>query len=288
MKTLKMRSIILYVFAIFLLFGIYTFHLGQSDSTNTEIIKLELVGGSVLIGTIVFEDSTSITISLLSNNETTIQKNAILERTNVSPNIKEGEYWLDDPNSTRLFFAPTGRGLKTGQGYFAAYEVLFPMIAYGINDYITLAGGISLLPGAEVQLLYFAPKVNVLSTQNFDLSVGWLYVGLIGESNSDPLPFNLLYTVGTYTFDENALTGGLGIDVKSGKAMLMIGGELRVSQTAKLLTENWFFNGGEVNFISFGVRFFGKSLAADFGFILPFIKDEDTVFIPWLGFAYNF
>ena len=32
--------------------------------------------------------------------------------------IKEGEHWFPNPNSTRLYFAPTGRMLRKGEGYF--------------------------------------------------------------------------------------------------------------------------------------------------------------------------
>ena len=40
--------------------------------------------------------------------------------------FKDGEYYGTDPNYTRLFFAPTGRALKKGSGYFADYELVFP------------------------------------------------------------------------------------------------------------------------------------------------------------------
>lgn len=35
--------------------------------------------------------------------------------------IKKGKYWFPNPNATRLYFAPTGRMLKQGEGYFADY-----------------------------------------------------------------------------------------------------------------------------------------------------------------------
>jgi len=40
--------------------------------------------------------------------------------------FKDGEYYGTDPNYTRLFFAPTGRALKKGAGYFSDYELVFP------------------------------------------------------------------------------------------------------------------------------------------------------------------
>jgi hypothetical protein len=61
--------------------------------------------------------------------------------------IKEGKYWFPNPNATRLFFGPTGRMLRQGKGYFSDYYVFFPAVTYGINDHVTLGGGMSLVPG---------------------------------------------------------------------------------------------------------------------------------------------
>jgi hypothetical protein len=52
-----------------------------------------------------------------------------------------------DPNYSRLLFAPTGRPLRAGDGYFSDYELLFPGVAYGLTDNVTLAGGVAIVPG---------------------------------------------------------------------------------------------------------------------------------------------
>ncbi len=92
-----------------------------AEQTDSTIIRLELIGGSTLIGRIASEDSTSITINLLSNTTTTIEKKSIEKREPVEKNLYNGQYWIDDPNGTRLFFAPTGRGLMSGNGYISFY-----------------------------------------------------------------------------------------------------------------------------------------------------------------------
>ena len=100
--------------------------------------------------------------------------------------------------------------------------------------------------------------------------------------------FNILYSVTTYSQKNFSVTAGLGIETIDKKPVLMLGAELRTSEYAKLITENWFFADSEVQFISLGIRFFGKHIAADFAFITPWNTDADFHLFPWIGFAYNF
>ncbi len=55
--------------------------------------------------------------------------------------FKEGKYWFPNPNATRLFFAPTARMLKKGEGYFADYFIFFPTFTFGVTNNFTLGGG---------------------------------------------------------------------------------------------------------------------------------------------------
>lgn len=195
-----------------------------------------------------------------------------------------------DSNRTRLFLAPTGRPLKQGQGYFSAYQIFFPFVAIGVTDFLSMAGGISLLPAAEEQIIYLAPRLTPLHFKDVDVSAGVLYVSATGADFSG---VGIVYGVGTYGTRDAALTAGLGWGFAEGEIsnepVLMLGGELRVSNSVKLLTENWIppSSGGFV--YSFGVRFFGENLAADFG-LLGWSKgiSDGFPFFPWIGFAYNF
>lgn len=90
-----------------------------------------------------------------------------------SSSIKKGQYWFQNPHATRLYFAPTGRMLKQGEGYFANFYIFLTGITYGITDNITIGGGISLFPGVPVdeQIFYFTPKIGVKATKNFNIAV---------------------------------------------------------------------------------------------------------------------
>lgn len=262
--------------------------LAQADSTVTGLTYIELKDGSTFSGYVIEETEETLKIRTLANLEIEVPKLQIIKREIISGEIRDGELWYGDPNTTRMFFAPTGRGLKAGQGYFSVYEIFFPFIAIGITDWLAIAGGISLIPGADNQVIYIAPKITPIRTENFDLSGGVLYLKPPGESEGG----GVAYGIGTYGTSKASITFGLGFGFSGGdfaeKPILVLGGDVRVSKSVKLMTENWIVL-GEGSVLSFGIRFFGKSLAADFGLVYPTDSGGDGFpFFPWLGFAYNF
>jgi hypothetical protein len=261
----------------------------QHDSPGNEVHRIELKDGSVIIGTILAEDSISIKFRTLSNVEMIIQKEQIISMEVITGKTVAGEFWRKDPNETRLMFATTGRALKAGQGYFSVYEIFFPFFAFGITDFFAVAGGMTLFPGAEEQLLYIAPKITPFRFENIDIAAGVLYMKIPDEEEGT----GIVYGVGTYGTERAALTFGVGFAFSGGdladKPIFVLGGELRTSKSLKIITENWILPDGEVQLLSLGVRFFGKKLAADFGLIYPAGGDTGGFpFVPWIGFAYNF
>jgi hypothetical protein len=274
---------------IFLLLIIPNFSQAQADSTTTKLEKLELSDGSILIGSVVSEDNQTIQFHTQAGVVMTIEKSKIKNRKLLQGQYVSGELWNNDPNRTRLFFAPTGRALKAGQGYFSAYEIFFPFIAVGVTDFLTLAGGVTLFPGATSQLFYFAPKITPLSLEKFDLSAGVLFIKIPNESDWA----GITYGVGTYGTEKAALTAGLGFGFFGGdfaeKPVYVLGGEVRMGKGTKFITENWLIPGSDVQIVSGGIRFFGENLAADFAFFYPAGADtEGFPFLPWIGFVYNF
>jgi hypothetical protein len=264
--------------------------LSQHDTTYQKPHLVILNDGSELVGNIVSEDSISINFKTYGNISMSIPKNQVKSIEILQGDIINGEYIRFDPNQTRLFFAPTARPLKAGQGYFSAYEIFFPFLAVGVTDYLTLAGGFSLIPGANSQLLYLAPKITPVQIDKFSLAGGVLY---LNSTSGGADGAGIIYTVGTYGDQSASFTAGLGwgfygSDIAD-KPVLMLGGEARLSNHTKFITENWIPPNSDVVILSFGIRFFGENLAADLGFIRPTISNTSGFpFIPWLGFAYNF
>ena len=101
------------------------------DTSKTEIFKISLKDGSILIGKVISENDDIIIFETNSGIKSEIPKVEIKKRDIVTNKLVEGEVWESDPNQTRLFFSPTGRALDKGEGYFAIYEIFFPFIAVG-------------------------------------------------------------------------------------------------------------------------------------------------------------
>ena len=265
-------------------------HAQHDSSEVAKVYRLSLIDGSEIVGIVLKEDSALVDFQSVSKITMRVPRDQIKAIVPLAGRIVQGEFRKSDPNHTRLFFAPTGRSLKNGQGYFSAYEIFFPFIAVGVGDVVTLAGGMSLIPGASSQIFYFAPKITPLHLQNFDLSAGVLYINALGSDFSGG---GIVYGVGTYGSSDHALTIGLGWGFAGGeianKPILLVGGEIRLSNSIKLISENWIPPGTDLVLYSFGFRFFGENLAADLGFFRPSKMDTGGFpFVPWIGFAYNF
>jgi hypothetical protein len=190
-----------------------------------------------------------------------------------------------DPNRTRLFLMPTARPIGAGQGYFSAYELFFPTVALGIGSSVSVAGGMSLIPGSSSQLLYFAPKVTVLNSRSVSLAIGGLFLGSGGDDDGT----SVLYAAGTFGNERASLTFTARIPTEPDQnSLFVIGGELQTSESFKLISENWIFD--DYILYGFGFRFFSGKLAADLGFFRSSTQSDvdGFPFFPWLGFAYNF
>jgi len=255
------------------------------DSADV-VVEIELKDGSELLGKIIEETPEKYVFITTLGIKMDIPKQIVDQVKTIEGKWKNGEFKRTDPNRTRLFFAPTARSLKAGTGYFSAYEIFFPFIAVGITDYLILSGGMSLFPYTDDQMLYIAPKIKLFSNELLDIGGGILYSKF--QKNS----FGIAYGVATIGDPFAAFTGGLGWGFENGEfsssPLLMLGGEIQLSDHVKLISENWFLPNDEDPVISFGVRFFGASLAADFALIKIPGNGNGFPLFPWLGFAYNF
>ncbi|MDD5427019.1 MAG: hypothetical protein PHN52_11130, partial [candidate division Zixibacteria bacterium] len=108
----------------------------------TQIIKVS--DGTTLMGKITRIGETDITFQT-SMGELTVAIVSIKEIREVkSSSVKGGGYWFPNPNRTRLYIAPTGRILESREGYFAVADLFFPSFAFGLTDFITIGGGMTL------------------------------------------------------------------------------------------------------------------------------------------------
>lgn len=270
-----------------------------SDSTRlTHLVRTR--DGSTLVGRLV--DSTADSIRIETRGGTlSLARADIAELRQVKADaIRDGVYWVENPNPTRLFFAPTGRMLERKEGYFSDTYLLFVNVAAGVTSRITMGGGMSLIPSADFSdnLFYLTPKVGLVRSDRFNLAAGAL-VGIVGfddDLGGDAVgrTFGIAYGVATVGSRENSATIGAGVPFAGGRfaknPALMIGGESRVARRASLVTENYFFSDAEDvhGLVSYGVRFLGERMSVDLAFWN--VPGEEFIFpgIPYVAFSVKF
>jgi hypothetical protein len=266
------------------------------DSLRTHVLRTR--DGSTLIGRLISETTDSVRFE--SNGATfTLARAQIDELRTIEPGqLRRGEYWFPDPNRTRLFFAPTGRMLAQGEGYFYDTYLLLLGVAGGVTSNFTMGGGMSLIPSDNPQnnVFFLTPKIGLVDKPNFALAAGAL-IGFAGFEDIDTKDRNLgiLYGVGTFGSAEHHLDVGAGWGYAGGKVSgdpaIMIGGATRISQRASLLTENYFVPSVSDNgLISYGFRFFGEKLSVDLAFANAVGPNTSLVFpgVPYVAFAVKF
>jgi hypothetical protein len=215
--------------------------------------------------------------------------------------MRRGVYWPPNPAETRLFFAPTGRMLDKGEGYFSDTYLFFLNFVGGLTRRVTLGGGFSVFPTGDFtdNILYLTPKVGLVQTPRFNLAAGALlgFAGFgsidLGGGNSNS--FGILYSVATAGSSDASVTFGAGVAYAgsdfANRPLLMLGGEKRVARRVSLVTENYALPGDNGSLVSYGVRFFGDRLSTDLAFWNLFgVEDPDPVFpgIPYVAFAVKF
>jgi hypothetical protein len=205
----------------------------------------------------------------------------------VTGRVVSGEFRRADPNPTRLFFGPTGRSLKRGEGYVGVYEILLPFVQVGVTDSLSVGAGTPLVFGeGSAHPFWITPKLQVYGSESLQASVGLMHFLNVGDGN-----LGIAYVVGTRGTADSALTAGVGYaydrsyDDNNGAPVLMIGGEHRVTRGLKLVTENYIFSGGGV--VTGGVRWIGEHFSADLGLVVP-TDGGSTVAFPLVNVVYSF
>jgi hypothetical protein len=254
------------------------------DSTHLQIVTL--TDGSTIFGRIVSVSADTVSFQTGAGTMQLSIK-AIRDIRQISAeDVREGDYWFPNPNSTRLFFAPTGQQLKQGEGYFSDYELFFPGVAIGVTDNISIGGGISLFPAsASDQVYYVTPKIGFSPSDKVHLATGVLFAGTNGGTGG------IYYGVGTFGDGNGSVTVGGGYGFAGGKIQSkpvgMLGAEYRISRRLGIVTENYLLPVADNNVLySFGFRFMGEKLTTDLA--LANVSGSQIIGVPYVDFVFRF
>ena len=276
-------------------------------------VAILLKDGSRLVGRVLSQDESRIHVVTAGGVALDIDRNQV-DRIESASAVADSAQRPSDSNTTRLLFAPTGRPLPQGAGYFSDHYVVFPGIAYGITDNISIGAGISVVPGlsAGEQLLYAVPKVGKQFSDTFALSAGALLAR--GGDSEDGANLNVGFAMATFGRPDRSVTLGAGVArtvendytsefvngrfvsrrerVASHTPIVVFGGTARISNRVSFISENWLILGEDLDLseqpFSVGVRFLGDRLSADVGLVLVGAALDEGFPIPWLSVTYHF
>ncbi|WP_426493521.1 hypothetical protein [Hymenobacter sp. 102] len=155
--------------------------------------------------------------------------------------------WHDIGSGNRLFFAPTARNLRKGEGTLQVISLYALGVNYGFTDYFSMGALVSVVPGIPLgdQLLALTPKLSARLSDQWHVGAGAMYLRVPSDySNKPGYGVGILYGVATYGSAENNFTMGLGYGF-AGREMgrtplLQIGGQTRISRRVSLISENYF------------------------------------------------
>jgi hypothetical protein len=249
--------------------------------------ELVLRDGTRAYGRVERIDGASVTFKTTAG--ATIEVNAadIVSLRPAAGRIVDGEFRRADPNPTRLFFGPTARSLKRGEGYVGVYEIVLPFVQVGITDRVSVGAGTPLIfGGGSEHPFWITPKVQVFEREQTQASVGVMHFLNVGDG-----ALGIAYVVATRGTADSAATVGVGYaynrsyDNSDGVAVVMVGGEHRVRRGMKVITENYVFNGGGI--VTGGVRWLGERFSADLALVVPF-DGSSVIGFPLVNVVYSF
>jgi len=223
-----------------------------------------------------------------------------LERSSQAGKMVQGEFWQANNYATRHFWGPSGYGLKKGQGYYQNTWVLLNQVSYGFTDHFTL--GLGLVPtflfGAREYIpFWLTPKFSFpYKNGKGAFGFGTILFGLLRSDVNEGI--GILYGANTFGTPDRQFTIGLGYGYSTDGGLadypsISLSGQRRLSKRWVFLTENYMLavgnDDGLLGFISAGARYMGKSIALDFGGVMPYGGGIDfLIAVPWLGITVPF
>ncbi|WP_133271393.1 hypothetical protein [Hymenobacter radiodurans] len=177
--------------------------IGTPDSLG-QMYSVELRTGTSFIGRLVAQRAGEYEFQTTDVGRITVQQ-ANIKNMQPLTSDQAGRGWEPVGNGTRLFFAPTARTLRKGEGYVQDIDIFIVGGNYGITNNISIGGLVGLFPGAGLNILAITPKVGVAVTEKFSVGAGVLFASVFGETGG------IGYGLGTYGTADNNVTLGSAI-----------------------------------------------------------------------------
>ena len=195
--------------------------------------------------------------------------------------------WRDNPAKNKLFVTQTGKMLDKGSGYYQNTYIFFSNFSYGITNSFSIDAGFSMIPGLGIENQMFTAGAKIGTSLNSTLYIS----GNIKYYKFFDIDEGVSSLFGSITYSKSRLdlTAGTGVGLAEGSssdALLILGGQYRISERFAFISENIFFPTGEnesTALVSFGGRIIGSKSAFDLGFF----GIEETL-IPFVSYTLKF
>ena len=215
----------------------------------------------------------------------------LLAAGNLAAQVDTTRLEMDTINHCRLLAGPTARSLPEDKGYINLAGIIFPNFGYGITDEIMIRGGITPFT-ISGNILYFGlGQLQVAQYGDLAIAGGILLTDITGGARNWE---NTFYGYGAVSYGTDAVAihaafgGGYSSTRESSTAVFMIGGEVKVARTTKLISENWIVAESGSAAYSLAVRIFGTALTGELGGVI--VTDLRTFkigsVVPWLGITF--
>jgi hypothetical protein len=273
----------------------------DTPERDTAIYEFRTMTGSRTLGWIARTHGDTIVFRSFEGGEWRLDGGTALLR-RARGTVVQGEFWREDQNHSRLFFAPTARTLHQGQAYAGLFTIL-PFVGVGVSDHVTMAGGFNPFGGELASMdIWLAPKVRVRADANRQFAVGGFFLQvdinpIDWEDDYYYAPDREMYRLGigygvaTFGSADQAVHVGAGVAREFGsdartRALGMLGGEYRLSRRWKLLTENWLML-PDYPVVSVGARMIGDRWTYDLG-LMALLAENGLPYVPIISFSYAF
>jgi hypothetical protein len=199
--------------------------------------SVELASGNAFVGMLVAATPQELEFETKDLGKVRIQRINLKQM--VLLTTTQAQMGYDDVgNGNRLFFGPTARNLRKGEGAVQDVYIFLLGVNYGITDNISMGTLFSWIPGAGSDNLFaLTPKLSFPVGDKVHVGGGMLLFFQRDDS------FNLTYANTTYGSADNNLTAGVGYVFVRGEyvstPIFMLGGAARVARRISLMNETY-------------------------------------------------
>ena len=123
--------------------------------------RIETIMGTIFTGTLVSMSLTNLEFDAQEMGHISLAYSQVRRADLLGPPVAgRNPGYFDIGNGNRLFFAPTGRGLRKGENSLQAVSLYFVGGNFGLTDNVSLGGYVSLIPGIGLEQSVSGPHAQ--------------------------------------------------------------------------------------------------------------------------------